>query len=72
MLYITVADCGAMFTKKYFADRYLRDIAELSDSFLSALGQRRANHSDATMNSHEERETQVYDRSLLGLRPASH
>ena len=59
-------DCGAMFTG-FFAERYLVDIVQLSPGFLSALGQRRAKRYDAKTNSHEERETQVYDRSLLGL-----
>ena len=39
---------------------------------LSALGQRQANRPVARMKGYEERETQVYDCSLYGLRPVSH
>ncbi len=57
---------------KFFAGRYLRDIVLLSACFLTALGQRQANRPVARIKSDEERETQVYDCSLYGLRPASH
>jgi len=56
---------------KFFAERYLGDIAELSLRFLTALGQRQANGPVAKIKSHEERETQIYDRSLHGLGPLS-
>ena len=39
---------------------------------LSARGQRQVNRPVARMKGYEERETQVYDCSLYGLRPASH
>jgi len=57
---------------KFFDERYLRDIFDLSASFLDAIGQRQANRSDARIITHEERQTQVYYRSLLGLGPESH
>lgn len=55
-LYITFL-IAVQCSVKFFAERYLRDIVQLSPSFLSALGQRRAKRYDAKTNSHEERET---------------
>ena len=49
------------------------DIVQLSPRFLlSALRQRQPNRPAATMKGYDERETQVYDCSLHGLRPTSH
>jgi len=66
--FVTVRRCSLIF----FAGRYLRDIAQMSSSVLAAPAQRQANRPDAKITSHEERETQVYDRAPHGVGPPSH
>jgi len=65
-------DCDDMFTqifRRAIAGRYRLAISPLS--FL-ALRQRQFDRPVEIIRIDEERETQVYDCSLYGLRPASH
>ena len=66
-------DCDAMFTEILRGTIPRRYRLAVSRRFLlSALGQRQANRPVARMKGYEERETQVYDRSLHRLGPLSH
>jgi hypothetical protein len=71
MLYITfptAVQCPLKIFRRAIPERYRSAVSQLPQCSPATT----ANRYDARTNSYEERETQVYDCSLLGHRPASH